>query len=231
MYIFFKRFFDVLLSAIAIVCLSWLLIPIAVILKCTGEHYVFYKQPRVGQGGKMFDVLKFATMLKDSPNMRGGTTTVRNDPRVLPFGRFLRKTKLNELPQLFNILLGSMSIIGPRPLVPKEFSRYSETDQWTIKQLKPGLSGVASVIFRDEEDYISQAKDPVEFSGQVIQPHKGKLETWYYNHRNLWVDFMIVFLTVWVVLFPQSDLPYRLFKDMPRIDLKMETHKFNEAHA
>ena len=111
-----KRFFDIVLSGLAILCLSPLLIPVVIILKLTGEHYIFYTQERIGLGGKPFGLLKFATMLKNSPNMGAGDITTHNDPRVLPFGRILRKTKINELPQLFNIFLGDMSIIGPRPL-------------------------------------------------------------------------------------------------------------------
>ena len=119
-----KRLFDIIASLLAIVCLSWLLVPIIIILACTGEHEIFYKQMRIGIGGRMFGVLKFATMLKNSEKMGTGLVTTRNDPRVLPFGGFLRKTKLNELPQLFNILLGTMSVVGPRPMVRSGYDAY-----------------------------------------------------------------------------------------------------------
>ena len=100
-----KRFFDVFLSGMAILFFSPLLVPVIIILKLTGEHYIFYTQERMGKGGNHFGLLKFATMLKDSPNMGSGDITEKNDPRVLPFGRFLRKTKINELPQLINIFI------------------------------------------------------------------------------------------------------------------------------
>lgn len=138
-------------------------------------------------------------MLKNSPNIGTGTITTRNDPRVLPFGKVLRKTKLNELPQLINILIGNMSVIGPRPMVKKGFESYSDEVKQVLKKMKPGLSGIGSVIFRDEEYYISLANDPVKFASEVIHPHKGNLEIWYYKHRSLYVDFMIIFLTVWVI--------------------------------
>lgn len=228
MYRVIKRFCDFVLSLIAIVCLLWLLIPITIILLLTGEHYVFYFQERIGLGGKPFKVWKFATMLKNSPNIGTGTITVRNDPRVLPFGSFLRKTKLNELPQLINILIGNMSIIGPRPMVRKGFETYDEQVREAISKMKPGLSGIGSVVFRDEEYYISLAKDPVGFASEVIHPHKGNLEIWYYNNRSLYVDFMIIFLTIWVIVFPKSDLIYKVFPTLPRKDFMQEVNRYNK---
>src|SRR5690606_21086740 len=110
-----QRFFDIVLASAALLVLAPLLLPITLILRFTGEGEVFYVQQRVGKNREFFGLYKFATMLKNSPNMSTGTVTVKDDPRVLPVGRFLRKTKLNELPQLFNVLKGDMSIIGPRP--------------------------------------------------------------------------------------------------------------------
>ncbi len=174
-----KRFFDIILSGMAILVFSPLLLPVIIILKLTGEHYIFYTQERVGKGGKPFGLLKFATMLKDSPNMGSGDITEKNDPRVLPFGRFLRKTKINEMPQLFNIFLGDMSIIGPRPLTFRNFSYYSEAVQETINSLSPGLSGIGSIVFRDEESILAKSgMDYTEFYKQKIAPYKGALECW-----------------------------------------------------
>lgn len=224
-----KRLFDILMSLIAILCLSWLLIPIIIILLCTGEHYIFYKQMRVGRGGKLFGVLKFATMLKDSPNIGTGLVTTRNDPRVFPFGRFLRKTKLNEIPQLFNVLGGSMSIVGPRPMVQPDYDAYSEEAKQCYNDITPGLSGIGSKVFRDEEYYISLAKDPMGFLRNIIQPFKGELEIWYHQNRSLWVDFLIIFLTVWVVLFPKSELVYKIFPTLPRKDFEKAVEEFNQT--
>lgn len=227
MYRIIKRLFDFVMALLALTVLSPLLIPVIIGLLLTGEHYVFYFQERIGKGGKAFDIWKFATMLKNSPNIGTGTVTTRNDPRVLPMGKFLRKTKINELPQLINILIGNMSIIGPRPLVKKTYDLYAEDVKECISQVTPGLSGIGSVIFRDEEYYVSKAKDPVEFARQFIQPQKGELEKWYYHNRSLYVDFMIIFLTCWVIVFPKSDLVYKVFKTLPRLDLEKDVETFN----
>lgn len=229
MYKVIKRIFDFAMSLLALLVLSPLLIPVIIGLLLTGEHYVFYFQERIGKGGKPFKIWKFATMLKNSPNMGTGTITTRNDPRVLPMGGFLRKTKINEIPQLINILIGNMSIIGPRPLVKKGYDLYPDDVKACISQMTPGLSGIGSVIFRDEEYYVSQAKDPVEFSKQYIQPHKGELEKWYFNNRSLYVDFMIIFLTVWVILFPKSDLVYKVFATLPKTDLDAAAKVYNAS--
>jgi lipopolysaccharide/colanic/teichoic acid biosynthesis glycosyltransferase len=189
-----------------------------VVLLLTGEHEVFYFQERIGYGGKPFNVWKFATMVKNSPSLGMGLITTRNDPRVLPVGRFLRKTKLNELPQLINILIGDMSIIGPRPLIPDSYYEYTEDVRAYITRLHPGLSGIGSVIFRDEEYYVSKADDPIKYYNEQILPVKGELEKWYFYNVSLYVDFMIVFLTCWVIIAPKSDLVYRIFKDLPRFN-------------
>ena len=218
MYKFIKRSSDILLSLTALIVLSPILIPVCIILLLTGEHEVFYFQERIGHGGKPFQVWKFATMIKNSPNIGTGTITTRNDPRVLPVGRFLRKTKINELPQLINILIGDMSIIGPRPMVEKGYFAYPEDVRECIDKLRPGLSGIGSVIFRDEEFYLSQAEDPIKFYHEKIHPVKGELEKWYFNNKSIYVDFMITFLTCWVILFPNSNLIYQVFKNLPKFN-------------
>jgi lipopolysaccharide/colanic/teichoic acid biosynthesis glycosyltransferase len=211
-----KRLIDIILSSIALLVLSPLLIPIMVILKLTGEHYIFYTQPRMGKGGKPFQLLKFATMLLDSPNLGAGDITLKHDPRVLPFGRILRKTKINELPQIINVLKGDMSIVGPRPLTPKQFDCYTDEVKKAINKMTPGLSGIGSIVFRDEEDIISKSSmSPHECYKKIISLYKGELEMWYCRHRSLWIDGLIIFLTIWVILFPKSELHYRILKDLP----------------
>ena len=223
MYKFLKRFFDIILSGIAIIILSPLLVPVIVILKCTGEHDIFYGQDRIGYKNKHFKILKFATMLRNSPNMAGGLHTTKGDPRVLPFGRFLRKTKINELPQIFNIFLGDMSIVGPRPLVDKTFAPYSDEVKAKIYNVKPGLTGIGSIVFRDEESLLTEcaAKGMSidEAYAKIVSPYKGALEMWYQEHIGLCTDFMLIFLTAWVIVFSESELVFKVFKDLPKREI------------
>lgn len=221
--IFFKRFFDILFSFIAICILSPLLIPISIGLLLTGEHYVFYFQKRIGYKNKPFFIWKFATMLKNSPNMGTGIHTTRKDPRILPMGNFLRKTKINELPQIVNILKGDMSIIGPRPLVDKTFEPYPDHVKALIYNVKPGLTGIGSIVFRDEERLLSETKLSLQdFYKSHISPYKGELELWYQKNLSFYTDFMLIFLTAWVIISSKSQLVYQIFKDIPELpkDLK-----------
>ena len=217
LYPMFKRTCDILLSGMAILVLSPLLVPVMIVLKCTGEHDIFYGQTRIGYHNRHFKIWKFATMLRDSPNMAGGLHTTTGDPRVLPFGKFLRKTKINEIPQVFNIFLGDMSIVGPRPLVDKTFAPYPDDVKERIYSVRPGLTGLGSVVFRDEESIISQSKlSADDCYAQEIAPYKGALEMYYLDHYGLWTDVKLFFLTAWVVLFPKSGLVEKWFKDLPK---------------
>lgn len=192
--LFLKRLLDFLLALFALIVLLPLLIPVCIILLLTGEHEVFYFQERIGYQNKPFFIWKFATMVKNSPNIGNGLMTTRNDPRVLPFGRFLRKTKINELPQIINILIGDMSIVGPRPLVDKTFDPYPEYVKETIYNVKPGLTGIGSIVFRDEEKLISETNLPKEeFYANYISPYKGELELWYQKNISLLTDIKLIF--------------------------------------
>ena len=209
MYRFLKRALDILLSGVAILALSPLLVPVMLVLKCTGEHDIFYGQTRIGLHNRKFRIW----------NMAGGLHTTTKDPRVLPFGRFLRKTKINEIPQIFNIFLGDMSVIGPRPLVDKTFAPYSPEVKARIYRSRPGLSGIGSIVFRSEERLLAAEKqkggDMDAFYAKVVSPYKGALELWYQDHAGLWTDFLLIFLTAWVVAFPKSNLVNRVFRDLP----------------
>lgn len=210
-----QRLLDILFSASALTILSPLFLPIVVALRLTGEGEVFFKQKRVGRGGVKFDLLKFATMLKDSPNIGTGTVTLKDDPRVLPVGRFLRKTKLNELPQLLNILLGDMSLIGPRPQTQRCFDAFPQGSQAEIVKVTPGLSGIGSIVFRGEEEMMHASKDSDRFYDEVIMPYKGELECWYVDNQGVWVYLKSIFITAWVVLFPDSGVHWMAFRGLP----------------
>ncbi|HND02146.1 MAG TPA: sugar transferase [Nitrospira sp.] len=214
-----KRGADLVLSVVAIVVLSPVFVLITLILRFSGEGEVFYRQQRIGFQNKSFAMWKFVTMLKDSPNIGTRDISIEGDPRVLPVGRWLRKTKLNEIPQLFNIVRGEMSFVGPRPLLEVSFQALEPTIQRRIFSVRPGLTGIASVVFRDENEIIAESKlGPREGYYRVILPYKGRLEIWYQEHASFWVDLKIVFLTAWVVIFPKSRLVFRCFKEIPRCE-------------
>ena len=218
MYNLSKRFLDIIVSLIALTLLLPLFIPIIILLRITSEGEVFYFQERIGLKNSRFQIWKFATMLKNSMNMGTGSITLQNDFRVTPIGKFLRKTKINELPQIINILKGDISLVGPRPLVTKTFSAYTEEIQSKIYNVKPGLTGIGSIVFRDEESLISAVKDedPHEFYKRVIAPYKGELEMWYQKNKSFFLDLQLIFMTAWVILFPESRLYEKWFRDLPK---------------
>lgn len=198
----------------ALIILSPILIPVIIVLLLTGEHEVFYLQKRIGYKNQPFYIWKFATMLKNSPNIGTGEITLRNDPRVTRFGKFLRISKLNELPQLINILKGDMSIVGPRPLMEVSFKLYSEEVRGKIFNAKPGLTGIGSLIFRDEEKILSAAADPKKMYVSIF-PYKAALELWYQRHASIYTDGMIIFMTAWSIISPGNNLTEKIFTDLP----------------
>jgi lipopolysaccharide/colanic/teichoic acid biosynthesis glycosyltransferase len=211
-----KRLFDIIVAGIiTLVFLPFGLI-IALILRLTGEGEVFYRQKRIGRHGEPFGLFKFTTMRKNSEFTGAGEITLKGDPRVLPVGRVLRKTKLNEVPQILNVLIGDMSLVGPRPLTPGTFAHYPEDIQREIVTMQPGVTGIGSIVFRDEESIIDQSeKDYERCYREDIAPYKGRLELWYKEHRSFALDLKLLALTVVVVLAPDSDIVSRAFKDLP----------------
>ena len=218
MYKFFKRSLDIVVSFVALIILLPIFIPIIIILRFTAEGEVFYFQERIGINNSKFQIWKFATMLKNSMNMGSGSITLQNDFRVTRIGAFLRKTKINELTQIINILKGDMSLVGPRPLVTKTFSAYNEDVQSNIYNVKPGITGIGSILFRDEESIISAVsnEDPFEFYKRVIAPYKGEVEMWYQENRSFFLDIQLILMTAWVILFPKTRLYEKWFQDLPK---------------
>ena len=210
-----QRFFDLLLSSVALLVLMPIFVTVAILLRFTGEGEVFFFQERVGMDGKPFKLFKFATMLKNSPNIGTGTVTIKDDPRVLPVGKFLRKTKINELPQLLNIFLGHMSVVGPRPQARRCFDAFPVEFKKVIVQVKPGLSGIGPIVFRDEEDILANNSTSVELYDHLIAPYKGQVEAWYVEQRTIVTYFTVILVTVFVVLFPKSDIVWRVFRGLP----------------
>ena len=214
---FLKRLLDLFISVIALIVLSPILILCIIILRFTGEGEVFYLQKRLGYLNSEFFIIKFATMLKNSPNIGSGSITVRNDPRVLPFGNFLRKTKINELPQIINVLKGEMSIVGPRPQMKVDFEKFPEFTRDEIYKSKPGITGIGSIVFRDEEKWISNYNgDKHVFYKEKIAPYKTDLELWYLKNQSFLLDLKLILITAFVIIFPKLDIINKFFKNLPR---------------
>lgn len=216
---YLKRYIDCLLAVLGLTFLLPFILPIVIFLRFTGEGEIFYLQERMGYRNKPFKIIKFATMLKDSLNLGSKTITVKNDPRITPLGKYLRITKINELPQIINVIKGDMALVGPRPLLISSFKKYSQDVQNIIYQNRPGITGIGSLVFRDEEKLITavknKGKDPLEYYKNYIYPYKGQLEKWYYNHISFETDLIILILTFFAVVTKNSDIVYKCFPDLP----------------
>lgn len=209
------RCFDFIFALAALLVLSPLLVLVALILRFSGEGEVLYHQVRIGKGGCEFHLHKFATMKKNSPAMGAGELTLPHDPRVLPVGRFLRKTKLNELPQLWNIIVGDISLIGPRPQTRRYYECFRPEYRVWIDRIRPGLSGVGSILLRDEESLLARVHDPMAFDDLVITPYKGEVEHWFAMNQSVALYFELILTTMLVVILPSAGLHQRLLRRVP----------------
>ena len=215
------RFFDIFFATLSIIIFSPIFLIISLVLKFSGEGEIFYKQARVGKGKKQFYIYKFATMVKNSHLIGSGELTEYNDTRVLPVGKYLRKTKLNELPQLFNVLLGDMSLVGPRPQTQRYFNLFSQKSNELIPQVRPGMTGIGSLLFRDEEEIFRKSTNPIYLDDMVITPYKGELEQWYITNQSFYLNLKIIYLTFFYVLFPKHIQPEKYFDGLPKMPLKL----------
>ena len=218
MYNFFKRLLDLGIASSTFIILLPLFAPVIIMLRLTGEGEVFYLQERMGYKNSKFKIWKFATMLKNSLDIGTGSITLQNDFRVTKFGKFLRKTKINELPQIYNVIKGEISIVGPRPVLEQDLKLYPDTLIDKIYNVKPGLTGIGSIIFRDEESLMSSVKDEDyhEFYKRDIAPYKAKLEMWYQENQSIFLDFKLIVLTAFVIIFPSNRFHENWFKDLPK---------------
>jgi lipopolysaccharide/colanic/teichoic acid biosynthesis glycosyltransferase len=191
-----KLIFDYLLAFLGLFLLSPLLILISILIKITSRGPVFFTQQRVGRFGELFTILKFRSMTADHAD--SNTITVSGDMRITKFGRFLRKYKLDELPELLNIIKGEMSFVGPRPDLPGYADNLRGKDR-KILELRPGITGVASLKYANEESILAAQENPLKFNDEVIYSDKVKLNLDYYYHNNLWVDIKIIFATIFRV--------------------------------
>jgi len=189
-----KRLFDFIISLVGVIVLSPVLILAALLIKITSGDPIFYKQDRVGRDGKIFKLLKFRTMVADADQI-GTSVTTKNDPRITPVGKFLRRFKLDEIPQLINVLIGDMSFVGPRPDVPGFADKLKGADR-IILNVRPGITGPATLKYRNEEELLAKQKDPDKYNAEVIYPDKVLLNREYVENYSFWKDMGYIFKTI-----------------------------------
>jgi len=217
-YHFIKRILDFIVAFIALIISSPIMALTLLALILSGEFSPILAQWRVGRSGQLFLFYKFRTMKKQ--NTIGSSLTLANDNRITFLGKILRATKIDEFPQFFNVLNGDISIVGPRPMMPEIFKMYGIDEQQIIASVKPGITGLGSIIFRDEQAIlVNSAKPSTVVYKQQIAPVKASLETWYVENQSMLVDFKLLVVTVWSVLYSRTRLVYRLFKNIPRYQL------------
>ena len=190
-----KRLFDVVASTCGLVTLSPLLVGVSICIKLDSEGEVFFRQERVGKDGKIFKIHKFRTMTTNAYN-DGGGLTIGNDNRITSVGRLLRKFKVDELPQLIDVLKGDMSLVGPRPEIPEFMVLYSDEDRQKILSVKPGITDKASIELIDENEILAQYENPRQAYIDVIMPLKAKYYIEYVNNQNLKGDIEIILKTL-----------------------------------
>lgn len=193
-----KRAFDLTMSLFGLLLVGPLLLLIALWIKLESRGPVFYRGERVGRGGRLFHIYKFRSMIVDADKV-GPTTTTGDDPRITKAGKFLRKTKIDELPQLLNVLCGQMSFVGPRPQVKWAVDLYTPEEQ-ALLTVRPGITDYASLVFRNEGELLRGSKDPDKDYLELIAPEKIRLGLLYVRTHTLWTDIRIILATVGAIL-------------------------------
>ncbi len=194
-----KRFFDLVTAGLGLIFLTPLFLIIAILIKSNSKGPVFYKQPRVGKGGVLFNLFKFRTM-QVGADRATAITVGHRDPRITPIGYYLRKFKLDELPQLINVLVGEMSLVGPRPELEKFVKLYNERQRKVIS-VKPGITDYASIQFRNENEMLAGKPDPVDYYIKEIMPLKLELNLQYIANQSFLTDLKIIGQTIFLVFF------------------------------
>jgi lipopolysaccharide/colanic/teichoic acid biosynthesis glycosyltransferase len=194
-----KRIFDFIASLIGLILLSPFLVIIGILVKISDKGPVFYRSKRVGQNFKPFYLLKFRTMVVNAEEL-GPSITKGGDQRITKIGRFLRKTKLDELPQLWNVVKGELSLVGPRPEVEKYISFYKD-DYKEILKIRPGITDYAAIKFRNEEEFLAKFEDVEKAYIENVLPEKIKLYKTYLNEIGFLTDLKVIFKTLWAIIF------------------------------
>ena len=198
MHRFSNSCFDIFFSLLGILFLLLLFLFVAIAIKCSSKGPVLFKQERVGKNGKTFKIWKFRSMVVDA-EAKGRQITTDGDSRITKVGKFIRKTKIDELPQLFNVLSGKMSFVGPRPEVPRYVELYTE-EQRKVLTVKPGITDLASIEYRNENDLLKEAEDPDRKYIEEIMPAKLELNLKYIEKAGFFYDIGLIFKTVFKVI-------------------------------
>ncbi|MBN1185463.1 MAG: sugar transferase [Bacteroidales bacterium] len=189
-----KRLFDFILSLLGLIALTPILVPIIIIIWLQDWHSPFYIAPRVGRGGRVFNMVKLRSMVINAEKS-GVDSTSSNDTRITKVGKFIRKYKLDEISQIINVLIGDMSIVGPRPNVKRETDLYTEEER-KLLSLKPGITDFSSIVFSDEGDILKDYADPDIAYNQLIRPWKSRLGIFYINNHSMSLDIKLIYITI-----------------------------------
>ncbi len=219
---FLKRLFDIVASFCGIVILLPIMIIVGIIIKVTSPGPILFKQKRLTIGMREFTIYKFRSMRTDFDKDAKGIQVKGSSSAITPIGKIIRKTKLDELPQLFNILVGDMSFIGPRPELPRRLQYYSERDKGIFK-VRSGISSPASIVFSDEEYLMNQVKDPEKFYIEQIMPYKIDLNLYYVATRSFWNDIYLIIATFLKIANKVNNSS--VVKDKELLDKKKEIEK------
>jgi lipopolysaccharide/colanic/teichoic acid biosynthesis glycosyltransferase len=196
-----KRLFDFSVSIVAFVLFMPLFCLISLLIKITSKGPIFFRQERIGKSFEPFHIYKFRTMVQDAPNLGGPLTQGQRDPRITGVGYYLRKTKLDELPQLLNVITGDMSIVGPRPEV-KKYVDAAREDYEELLLLQPGITGLASIKYHDEGKLLSESDDPEKTYLETILPDKISIDREYIPKATVFYDIYLILATIFTVLKP-----------------------------
>jgi lipopolysaccharide/colanic/teichoic acid biosynthesis glycosyltransferase len=199
-----KRLIDLVLSVAGLIITAPILVPTMLLVWLQDFHSPFYKAPRVGQGGHPFTMVKMRSMIV-SADESGVDSTSANDTRITAVGRFIRKFKLDELTQLWNVAIGDMSLVGPRPNVQVETNLYTEVEKGLLK-FKPGITDISSIVFSDEGQILADKEDPDIAYNQLIRPWKSKLGLVYIRNQSMWLDLKLIWLTAVAIVSKQTAL-------------------------
>lgn len=217
-----KRIFDIVMSIVGILLLFPIMIVVSILIKITSRGPILFKQRRLTKDTKEFTIYKFRSMRTDFDKDGKGIQVKGSSNAITPIGKVIRKTKLDELPQLFNILVGDMSFIGPRPELPRRLKYYSEEDKEMFK-VRSGISSPASIVFSDEEYLMNQVRDPEKFYIEQIMPYKIELNRYYVKNRSFWGDIYLIIATFLKILNKVDDK--NIVKDCKLLEEKKKIEK------